>query len=61
MCRVGLSLYQMLDGELISGQDVLYYFIGGWYVSKCGVNTGALVLEAWRARECSEWRSVAID
>ena len=40
MCRVGLSLYQMLDGELISGQDVLYYFIGGWYVSRYGLNTG---------------------
>jgi len=51
----------MFSGELVGGRGVLYYCIDGWYVSKRGVYIGALVIGAWRARECCKRCSVAME
>jgi len=58
MYRVGFSLYYLPSSELVGSRNVMYCFIGRWYVSKHVVNTEALVFRAWRSRECYDSRSV---
>ena len=60
VCHDGLHLYRLLPSKLVNGRILLSSCIGSYHVPKHGLNTGALVVRASRARDYRNWRSVKI-